>query len=228
MAPVTANDWTDGRRRGNLGGMSDTYTLYSMQPSGNCYKVRLLLHQLGVPFRLVDTNAGKGETRTAEFLAMNPNGRVPLLVLPDGRLLSESGAMLLYLAEGTRFLPDDRYARAIAHQWMFFEQYDHEPQIAVARSWLGPWYPERHGKATAEQIAGWHDKGNRALAVMEHRLAKHDWLAGDAYSVADIALYAYTHVAHEGGFDLGRFPGVTRWLARVAQTPGYVPLDWRP
>lgn len=208
--------------------MTGTYTLYSMQPSGNCYKVRLLLHQLGIPFRLVDVDAGKGQSRTPEFLAMNPNGRVPLLTLPDGRHLSESGAMLLYLADGTSFIPDDRYDRAVAHQWMFFEQYDHEPQIAVARSWMGPYYPERHGKATAEQIAGWHQRGYRALDVMERRLAVADWLAGDAYSVADIALYAYTHVAGEGGFDLGRYPGITRWLARVAATPDYVQLGWRP
>ncbi len=111
-----------------------TYTLYSMQSSGNCYKPRLLMHQLGLPFRLVDIDPGKDETRTPEYLALNPNGRVPLLVLPDGRKLSESNAMLLYFAEGTRFLPDDRYQRALVHQWLFFEQYDHEPAVAVARS----------------------------------------------------------------------------------------------
>ena len=138
-----------------------TYTLYSMQSSGNCYKPRLLMHQLGLPFRLVETDAGKGETRTPAYLALNPNGKVPLLVLPDGRKLSESNAMLLYLAEGTRFLPDDRYQRALVHQWLFFEQYDHEPAIAVARSWLTV-YPDRIGKATPEQLADWHKRGNQA------------------------------------------------------------------
>ena len=204
-----------------------TYTLYSMQSSGNCYKPRLLMHQLGLPFRLVETDAGKGETRTPAYLALNPNGKVPLLVLPGGRKLSESNAMLLYLAEGTRFLPDDRYQRALVHQWLFFEQYDHEPAIAVARSWLTV-YPDRIGKATTEQLADWHKRGNKALSVMEQALKTSDWLAGDAYTVADIALYAYTHVAEDGGFDLSAFPAITAWLKRVAAEPGHVPMDWRP
>jgi len=198
-----------------------------MQSSGNCYKPRLLLHLLGLPFRLVDVAPGKGETRTPEFLALNPNGRVPLLVLPDGRTLSESNAMLLYLADGTRYIPADRYERAQVNQWLFFEQYDHEPQIAVARSWITV-YPDKRGKVTKEQIAGWQEKGNRALGVMEARLKDHDWLVGYNYSVADIALYAYTHVADEGGYDLGRYPGISRWIARIAAEPRHIPLDWRP
>ena len=207
--------------------MAGEYTLYSMQSSGNCYKPRLLLHLLGLPFRLVDVAPGKGETRTPEFLALNPNGRVPLLVLPDGRTLSESNAMLLYLADGTRYIPADRYERAQVNQWLFFEQYDHEPQIAVARSWITV-YPDKRGKVTKEQIAGWQEKGNRALGVMEARLKDHDWLVGYNYSVADIALYAYTHVADEGGYDLGRYPGISRWIARIAAEPRHIPLDWRP
>jgi glutathione S-transferase len=207
--------------------MAGEYTLYSMQSSGNCYKPRLLMHQLGIPFRLVDVDPAKGETRTPEYLALNPNGRVPLLVLPDGRKLSESNAMLIYLAEGTKYLPADRYERALVNQWLFFEQYDHEPQIAVARSWITV-YPDKRGKATSEQIAAWQDKGGKALGVMEKRLSGNDWLVGAAYSVADIALYAYTHVAHEGGFDLTRYPGITAWIARVAGEPGHVGLDWRP
>jgi glutathione S-transferase len=203
------------------------YTLYSMQSSGNCYKPRLLMHLLGIPFRLIETDSGRGDTRTAEFRALNPNGRVPLLILPDGRRLPESNAMLLYLAEGTPYLPADRYDRAVCYQWLFFEQYDHEPQIAVARSWMSV-YPDRRGKATPEQIAGWQERGNKALRVMEERLAGHNWLAGDAYSVADIALYAYTHVADEGGFDLAPYPGISAWLARVAAQAGHVPMDWRP
>jgi glutathione S-transferase len=203
------------------------YTLYSMQSSGNCYKPRLLMHLLGIPFALVETDAGTGITRTEPFLALNPNGRVPLLVLPDGRTLPESNAMLLYLAEGTRFLPADRYDRGMCYQWLFFEQYEHEPTVAVARSWLSL-YPDRIGKATPEQIAGWHTRGYRALGVMEGRLKDHDWLAGDACSVADIALYAYTHVAHEGGFDLAPYPRIRAWLARIAGQPGHVPMEWHP
>lgn len=203
------------------------YILYSMQNSGNCYKPRLLMHQLGIPFRLVETDPGRGETRSDAFRALNPNARVPLLVLPDGRTLPESNAMLLYLSEGTPYLPADRYDRGTCYQWLFFEQYDHEPYVAVARSWISV-YPDRIGKATPEQIAGWHAKGYKAFGVMEERLKDHDWLAGNAYSVADIALYAYTHVADEGGFDLSGYPGIRNWLGRVAETPGFVPMDWRP
>jgi glutathione S-transferase len=207
--------------------MAEGYTLYSMQDSGNCYKPRLLLHLLGLPFRLIETDSRDGTTRKPEFLALNPIGRVPLLVLPDGRKLAESNAMLVYLAEGTRYLPADRYERALVNQWLFFEQYDHEPQIGVARSWLTV-YPGRREKVTPEQNAGWQQRGNHALGVMETRLGGNDWLVGSAYSVADIALYAYTHVAHEGGFDLARYPGISRWIARIAAEPRHVPLEWRP
>jgi glutathione S-transferase len=203
------------------------YTLYSMQTSGNCYKPRLLMHLLGIEFRLVETDTRTGATHTPEFAALNQNERVPLLVLPDGRRLAESNAMLLYLAEGTRFTPLDRYDRGLCNQWLFFEQYDHEPCIAVARSWLHV-FPERKGKATPEQIATWQKKGHHALAVMEGRLATHDWLAGSACSVADIALYAYTHVAADGGFDLAPYPGINRWIRRIAAEPGHVTLEWTP
>jgi glutathione S-transferase len=203
------------------------YILYSMQNSGNCYKVRLLMHQLGIPFRLVETDAGTGATRTEEFLKLNPDGRIPLLVLPDGRTLPESNAILLYLAEGTRLLPPDQYDRGMCYQWLFFEQYEHEPTVAVARSWLSV-YPDRIGKATPEQIAGWHTRGYRALGVMENRLRSHDWLAGDAYSIADIALYAYTHVADEGGFDLAPYAGIRAWLSRVVREGGHVAMGWHP
>jgi glutathione S-transferase len=164
---LTKWNWTGAARQPNLReqkGKRVTHTLYSMQSSGNCYKPRLLMHLLGLPFRLVETDPSKGETRTPDYLALNPNGKVPLLVLPDGRCLSESNAMLLYLADGTRFLPNDRYQRALAHQWLFFEQYDHEPVIAVARSWMKI-YPDRIGKATLEQIADWQRRGNRVLSV---------------------------------------------------------------
>ena len=202
-----------------------TYTLYAKPLSGNCYKPRLLMAQLGLPYRLIDMAGGK--TQAPEFLALNPMGQVPLLVLPDGSLLSESNAMLLFLAEGTPFLPADRYRRALVHQWLFFEQNTHEPSVAVARAWQKT-HPELIGKATPEQIANWHKRGNKALAVMERALTGSDWLAGDAYSVADIALYAYTHVAEDGGFDLSAYPAIGAWLTRVAARPGHVGLDWRP
>jgi glutathione S-transferase len=207
--------------------MTRGYTLHSMQDSGNCYKPRLLMHLLDVPFRLIDTDSRDGSTRTPEFLALNPNGKVPLLVLPDGRTLAESNAMLLHLAEGSRYLPADAYERALCYQWLFFEQYSHEPYIAVARSWL---HLIPNGRATipAERLAELHRRGNSALGVMETRLAQSDWLAGNAFSVADIALYAYTHVAGQGDFDLGRFPAVSSWLARIAARPGHVDIDWRP
>jgi glutathione S-transferase len=203
------------------------YTLYSMQTSGNCYKPRLLMHLLGLPFRLIETDPRTGATKAPEFRALNPNGRVPYLILPDGRGLSESDAMLLYLAEGTQYLPNDRYERALVHQWLFFEQYEHEPTIAVARSYLHV-YPDRKAKVTPELVAGWQERGAHALRVMEQRLAKHDWLVGSGYTVADIALYAYTHVAGEGGFDLSQYPGISRWLARISAEPRHVSMDWRP
>jgi len=191
-------------------------TLYDYLPSGNGYKVRLLLSQLGTPFRLVEKDILKGETRTPEFLAINPNGRIPVLELDDGRRLAESGAILFYLADGTPLLPDDRYTRGEVLQWMFFEQYSHEPYIAVARFWT-----HYLGKAVdAEKI----ERGYQALDVMERHLASRRFFVAERYSIADIALYAYTHVAHEGGFDLAAYPHVRAWLARVAAEPRHVPI----
>jgi glutathione S-transferase len=204
-----------------------TYTLYSMQNSGNCYKPRLLMHQLGLPFRLVDTDSFDGSTRTPEYLALNPNGKVPLLILPDGRRLAESNAMLLHLAEDTPYLPANRYYRALCYQWLFFEQYSHEPYIAVARSWLHL-MPGGREKMTPERLADLHARGYKALTVMEERLGEAPWFAGESYSVADIALYAYTHVAEDGDFDLAPYPQIRDWLARVAAEPGHVDIDWRP
>ena len=148
-----------------------THTLYSMQNSGNCYKPRLLMHQLDIPFRLVDTNSFDGSTRTPQYLALNPNGKVPFLILPDGRKLAESNAMLLHFAERTPFLPSDPYERALSYQWLFFEQYSHEPYIAVARSWLSL-MPGGREKMTAERLADLHARGYKALAVMEERLGE--------------------------------------------------------
>lgn len=198
--------------------------LYDYLSSGNGYKVRLLLAQLGRPCERIELDIMKGETRTGEFLRKNPNGRIPTLELEDGTFLSESGAILFYLAEDTPLLPDVRLERAQVLQWMFFEQYSHEPYIAVARFW------RMHGDMTDERRAQHPQKmdgGYAALDVMEIRLTDRDFLVGQgrgAYSIADIALYAYTHVAHEGGFDLARFPTVRAWLERISQQPNYIPI----
>ena len=200
-------------------------TVYGMTNSGNCYKPRLLLAKLGQPFRHVEISSRDGGTRSAAFLAKNPNAMVPLLEFEDGRLLAESNAILLHLAEGTRFLPADSYLRALAYQWLFFEQYSHEPYIAVRKALLT--FPERGAQGTPERLAQTLERGNKALGVMEAHLAGHDFLAG-GYSVADIALYAYTHTAASGGFDLTAFPAVSAWLGRVRNDAGHVPLEGLP
>ena len=197
-------------------------TLYQQQDSGNCYKVRLLLNHLGRPFQAVPVSSLDGSTRRLEFLAKNPIGKVPTIELEDGRFLAESNAILLHFAEGTRLLPADAYERAKAYEWLFFEQYVHEPAIAVRRALSV--YPERRATASPERMAQLLDAGNRALAVLERRLEHADWLAGNAFSVADISLYAYTHMAGEGGYDLGGFPAVGGWLERVAALPSHIPI----
>ncbi|MEZ0213026.1 MAG: glutathione S-transferase family protein, partial [Xanthobacteraceae bacterium] len=197
--------------------------LHSMQNSGNCYKVRLLLAVLGLPFRLVDVDLLRGENRTPEFLMKNPEGRVPLLELPGGRYLAESNAILVYLAEGTRFLPQDRLARAEVLRWMFFEQHSHEPAIAAARFWLKL---VRGGRELrTHDIDRWLEEGYAALGVMERHLGRRRYFVEETLSVADLALYAHTHVADEGDFDLASFPAVRAWLARVAAEPGHVGMD---
>jgi glutathione S-transferase len=195
--------------------------LHDNLSSGNGYKVRLLLAHLGFPFERIEYDIDRGETRAPEFLRMNPNGRVPVLELEDGRFLPESNAILFYLAEGTPFLSDDRFEQAQVLRWAFFEQYSHEPNIASPRYWIThnlPMTEERRVTLEPKRRLGY-----AALGVMEGRLKDHDFFVGD-YSIADIALYAYTHVAHEGGFDLGRFPAVRAWLQRVAAQPGHIPL----
>lgn len=201
-------------------------TLYSQSDSGNCYKPRLLLAKLGRPFDHVTVSSLDGSTRSPDYLAKNPNGKVPLLELEDGRFLAESNAILLHLAEGTRFLPQDAYERALTYQWLFFEQYSHEPYIAVRRALLV--YPERAREATPDRLAATLAGGEKALSVMETQLVKTPFLAGDSYTVADIALYAYTHEAHRAGFAMDRYPAVQAWLKRVAEDEGHVPLDWLP
>jgi len=198
-------------------------TLYQQHDSGNCYKVRLALSHLGLPFRTVAVSSLDGSTRRPEFLVKNPIGKVPTIAFEDGRCLAESNAILLYLAEGTLLLPADRYDRGKTYEWLFFEQYSHEPAIAVRRALSV--YPQRRAEATPARMAQLLEAGNRALGVMEQRLAGAAWLAGDAFSVADISLYAYTHGAADGGFDLAACPAVQTWLARVAALPGHVPID---
>lgn len=194
-------------------------TVYGMKSSGNCYKVELLLEQLGRPYRWVEIDSAAGQTRTTEYLALNPNGKVPLLEVGPGRCLAESNAILCYLAEGSPLLPQDAWQRAQALQWLFFEQYSHEPYIAVARficRWLAPDHARR------AELPRLHERGAQALAVMEQHLARQPFFAGEDYSVADIALFAYTHAAADGGFDLGVYPQVGRWLDRVRAQPGFV------
>jgi glutathione S-transferase len=198
--------------------------LHQMQVSGNCYKVRLVARQLGVPLTLRDYPLHGGQTRTPAFLARNPNGRVPLLELEDGRCLAESGAILWHLAEGSSLIPADPWERAQLLQWMFFEQYSHEPYIAVARFWLA-FAPKDALEKKRHLVAEWHSKGHDALGVMETHLSRHAWFGSERYSIADIALYGYTHCAADGGFDLAVYPAVRRWIGRVAAEPGHVMLD---
>jgi glutathione S-transferase len=200
--------------------------LYSMIDSGNCYKPRLLMAKLGIPFTIAEVSSHTGETRKADYVAKNPNAMVPLLELDDGRRIAESNAILLYLAEGTRFLPADRYERALCYQWLFFEQYSHEPYIAVRKALLT--FPERAKDATPERLALTLERGNKALGVMNRRLAESPFFAGAAYSVADIALYACTHTAEMGGFQIDAYPAVAEWLKRVEADPGHVAMDWLP
>jgi glutathione S-transferase len=194
--------------------------LYDFLESGNGYKVRLLLHQLEIPYERVELDILNGASRTPEFLAKNPNGRIPTLELDDGRTLFESNAIQFYLAEGTPYLPEDALERAGVLQWMSFEQYSHEPYIAVVRFWLH----QGLEREKAEEIDERRSRGYDALAVMERHLVEHDFFVAGRYSIADIALYAYTHVAHEGGFELGPYVAVRRWLERVAAQPRHIPI----
>jgi glutathione S-transferase len=195
--------------------------VYGDSISGNCYKIQLLCAQLDIPHEWSEVDILKGETRNDEFLAMNANGRIPLLSLPDGRYLAESNAILVYLAGDSRLAGKDCFARAEVLQWMFFEQYSHEPNIATSRfiiKYLGS--PPDRQKALEEKRIG----GYKALDVMERQLMNRKFFVDDDYGLADIALYAYTHTANEGGFDLQAYPAVRAWLGRVEATPGYVPM----
>jgi glutathione S-transferase len=196
--------------------------LYDSPISGNCYKVRLILAHLGIPYERASLDVVDRSNRPDVLGGLNPSLRVPTLILDDGRPLGESGAILWYFGEGTRFVPTDRYVRAQMLQWMFFEQYDHEPAIAVVRFWLRfSGRPEAFADRLEERTAA----GVRVLAAMERHLADREFFVGNAPSLADIALYAYTHVADEGGFELGDYPAIGRWLERIAAMPGHVPID---
>lgn len=196
-------------------------TIYGMSSSGNCYKLQLLMAQLGCEYAWEEMDVIRGENLSPEFLAMNDRGKVPVLKLDDGRTMSESNAILNYLAQGTPLLPDDAWQRAKTLQWMFFEQYSHEPYIAVSRfihKFLPPDHPRR---VTLDALKA---SGNEALAAMERHLQRLPWFGGEHYTIADIALFAYTHVAEDGGFDLGAYPHIERWINRMQTQPGFVPM----
>ncbi len=202
------------------------YTLYSDQRSGNSYKVRLALARLGIPFKLVEVDILQGASRTPEFLAKNPNGHVPLLEVAPNRYLAESNAILWYVAGGTTLAPEDRIDRAEAMQWMFFEQHSLEPNIGAAYFWLALVKGGRDLQQHA--LEDWMENGYRALGVMEMHLAGHPFFAANHFTIADIALYAYTHVANQADFDLARYPAIRAWLARVEAEPGHVAMEWQP
>ncbi len=196
--------------------------LYDSPVSGNCYKVRLLLAHLEVAYERREVDVVDRTGRDELLRALNPALRVPTLVLDDGRALGESNAILWYFGDGTRFVPTDRYERAQVLQWQFFEQYEHEPSLAVVRFWLAySGQPE----AFADRVESRRAAGYRALDAMERHLAGRSWLVGDALTLADISLYAYTHVAPEGGFELEPYPAIRTWLDRVAAEPGHVTID---
>ena len=195
--------------------------LYDNTTSGNCYKVRLLLAHLGIACERRELSVHDRSNRSELLGALNPALRVPTLMLDDGRPLAESNAILWYFGDGTRYVPTDRYERAQVLQWQFFEQYDHEPSIAVARFMLH----YRGGEIDAAALADRQTRGYRALDAMEKHLAGREFLVGSRYSIADISLYAYTHVAGEGGFDLQRYPAIRAWLGRVAAQPGHITID---
>jgi glutathione S-transferase len=199
------------------------HTLYGNATSGNCWKPAMMLHARALPFRWIEIDILKGESRTPDFLKLNPNGRVPLLVLPDGRTLAESNAMLVHLGEGSAWIPADPFLRAKMYEWLFFEQYSHEPYVATVRFWV-----KYAGKAQekAQEIVERSARGHAALGVMEKALSTTPFLVGAQPTLADVALYAYTHVAPDGGFSLEAYPAIRAWLRRVSEVPGFVPMPF--
>jgi glutathione S-transferase len=197
------------------------YRLYSFAPSGNSYKVRLLMTQLGLPFELVECDVLQQGTRTPEYLAKNPNGKVPLLELEPNVFLSESGAMLLYLADGTELLPSDKYLQAQVHQWMFFGQFSLDPNLARPRFFISV---VKQPEKVQHLLESWYTLGNQALSVMEQHLADRDFFVNNRYTIADIALYAYTHMADQGNYDLTQYPNILAWCDRVASQPNHIKI----
>jgi glutathione S-transferase len=205
--------------------MSDTPILHEYSASGNCYKIRLTAALLGIPLERREYDIMAGATRTPEFLAqVNPNGRIPVLQVGD-RFVPESNAACFYLADGSTLIPDDRFDRADMLRWMFFEQYNHEPNVATVRFWLAFVGEERLTELQRALLPAKREAGEAALKLMDEHLAGRDVFVGERLSLADIALYAYTHLAGEGGFDLSAYPAVRRWLGRVRAEPGYLPMD---
>jgi len=194
--------------------------LYNSAVSGNCYKVRLLLAQLGLTAELRELDVVDRSNRPDVLGDLNPALRVPTLVLDDGRAIAESNAILWWLGDGTPLVPEDRFERTQVLQWQFFEQYDHEPNVAVARFWL----TKRPGDVDPEKLAGWQAGGHRAIGAMERHLSGRAFLVGERYSIADISLFAYTHVASEGGIELDAYPAVTAWVERVGAEPRHIPI----
>ena len=195
------------------------YKLYDFLPSGNSYKIRLLLSLLEIPYQRIDVNILNRETRTPEFLVKNPNGKIPLLEIAPDKFLAESNAILYYLSQGTDFFPSDRFTQAQVMQWLFFEQYSHEPFIATARYWISILkQPEQN----AEQLKHKHRLGNAALKVMEQHLSNHKFFVAQTYTIADICLYGYTHVADEGGFNLEEYPAILAWFKRIEAHPKHI------
>lgn len=197
------------------------YKLYDFMPSGNGYKVRLLLTQLEIAFELIELNILNQETRTPEFLAINPNGKIPVLEIAPDKFISESNAILYYLSQGTAYFPQDRYQQAQVMQWLFFEQYSHEPNIATPRYWISVL---KQAEQYQEQIKQKQKLGYAALNVMEQHLQSHEFLVAERYTIADIGLYAYTHVAEAGGFDLNKFPAIKSWFNRIESQPRYIKI----
>jgi glutathione S-transferase len=216
----------DDKRRGVPYIERMSLTLHAMQRSANCYKVRLTLAHLKQPFRLVDVDILRGDTRTPAFLKLNPQGQLPVLEIDDGTVLVESNSILVYLGEGTALVPEDPVQRARMLQWLFFEQNAHHPSIGTARFWLTLIPGGRELKR--DLIDDWMERGEAALARMEGQLSLTPFIAGETMTLADLALYANTHVAHEADLDLAAYPAVKAWVERVAALPGHVGMDWRP